>query len=209
MKRWLTTIVLGSSLLMAPAAFAADATTTTDPVLSPVITTDDSSLTDPVSTSADSGKMTAAERQAWKSALAPKQEQLKSLRQQVKDLRGKLKAETQLNKDARHSLQGSLSKEQKQTLKTSLQPNAEQRKALHEELKNLQGQRKQAVEALKAARSAHDLNAAQAALDQLINLEQQLLDKGNQLLTVKGSIHDILTNAAQPAPVQWAAANQQ
>ncbi|MZP30840.1 hypothetical protein GTO91_14065 [Heliobacterium undosum] len=198
MKKWVSLIALGAVLLMTPAAFAAEAAGTP-----PTAFSGEAEGINAPQTNAPQVKMTAEQRQAWKEALTPKLEQLKTLNQQIQDLHGQIKGQRESNQSLRQSLKGNLAKEQAQALRASVQSNGEAQKALSNDLKHLHEQVKAAQAALKAARQSGDLSAASAALDQVINLKQQILGKAPELLKAKQERYQIL-NGAQ---IQSAAPN--
>ncbi|ABZ84372.1 hypothetical protein HM1_1807 [Heliomicrobium modesticaldum Ice1] len=195
MKKCLSLITLGAVLLMAPAAFAADTTSTP-----PTSLAGEAEGINTPQNNAPKIKMTVEQRQAWKEALAPKLEQLKNLNEQMKDLHRQIKEQRESNQSLRQSLKGNLAKEQAQALRASVQSNGEAQKVLSADLKQLHDQVKVTKALLKAARQSGDVTAASAALDQLISLKQQILIKAPELLKAKQERYQILNGAQRQSP---------
>ncbi len=125
--------------------------------------------------------------------------QLNKLREECKDLWTKIKASNQSIKTAWADLRSSLKDKDKAEIKqiltdirANIEPLRTKVKALHSDIKTLRTQKSAEWVNLKAARKEKDEAKATAALNNIISLKSQIIEKQKELLPLKQQILDTI-----------------
>lgn len=196
MKKLITVIsVLVLTTLLSVSALAAETTQDPQPVIETNFSVDTATDTNVAASEVKDDVIKKTDVKSFKGKFTGQFVQLNTLRTEAKNLWTQLKTNNQSIKAAWDTLKTSLKNQDKAeakklltALKTKIDPLRQQVKALHSEVKELRAQKKTEWASFRAAIKARDEAKAATAINNIIELKKQIIEKQKALLPLKQSI---------------------